>query len=427
MKELLEKLYSSMPSTAKAHSQESVELMRALDIELGMPSKRYPIIHVAGTNGKGSVVYKMSYAAMHSGLKVGVYTSPHLESLRERMQIADPATCEFTWISQEAFKRCVEEVFLIEEKLGLTLNFFEIMTGAALKFFAEQEVDLVLLEVGIGGRFDSTNFVTPILSIITSISYDHCKLLGDTLDQIAWQKAGIIKEKIPVALGASANLNVILEEAKSKGSLVLKSNLAQGSFDEENSALALISLNYLKSRFALKEEALIEGIRQRPFCRFEVFSFKEEGFPKYIIFDVAHNEEGFLGLVKAIRLKLGAQPLRFFLGMSYGKELERCVRVLKEEASYIHLAEINHFKLLKASCLKKVFIDAGWSRVSYENTLQATFKKALELAKEHGEFLVICGSFYIMEEVKKLLKTNKPQKRASFLEEEAFVAHSCIR
>ncbi|MEI8300986.1 MAG: hypothetical protein WCG10_05175 [Chlamydiota bacterium] len=402
MKELLQKLYSSMPATAKAHAQDSVERMCALDTQLGCPSKHYPIIHVAGTNGKGSLVHKISCAAMLSGLKVGIYISPHLESFRERMQIADPVSNEFHWISQEAFKNSIEQVFDIEQQLGLTLNFFEIMTGAALKFFAEEEVDLVLLEVGVGGRFDSTNFITPILSIITSIGYDHCKLLGNTLDQIGWQKAGIIKERVPVALGPSAQISVILEEAKNKQALVLQSACFNQSFDEENSALATLCLKYLKDRLSLTEKAIIEGVQIRPACRFEVFAFKTEGFPKYIIFDVAHNEDGFRALVKAVRLKLGSAPLRFFLGMSHGKELERCIRILKEEASYIHIAAIDHFKLLKAEALKSAFVSGGCSNVGYEDTLEATLEKALQQATVHGEFLVVCGSFYIMQEIKHL-------------------------
>ena len=412
MKELLQKLYSSMPATAKAHAQDSVERMCALDAELGFPSNHYPIIHVAGTNGKGSLVHKISYAAMLSGLKVGIYTSPHLESFRERMQIADPVSNQFDWISKEAFKNSIEEVFHIEQRLGLTLNFFEIMTGAALKFFAEQEVDLVLLEVGVGGRFDSTNFITPILSIITSIGYDHCKLLGESLNQIGWQKAGIIKERVPVALGPSAQISVILEEAKNKQALVLESACFNQSFDEENSALATLCLKHLKDQLPLTEKAIIDGVETRPSCRFEVFSFKIEGFPQHIIFDVAHNEDGFRALIKAIRLKLGFQPLRFFLGMSYGKELDRCIAVLKEEASYVHIAAIDHFKLLKAETLKRAYISAGCNNVGYENTLEATFEKATQEATVHGEFLVVCGSFYIMQETKRLL--NQMFRKNSF-------------
>lgn len=399
--ELVDFLYGCIPSSPSNQSNSSIRTS-VLDELLDKPSKNYPIVHVAGTNGKGSIVSKISHAYSLAGYKVGVFTSPHLQCLRERIQINQEK------ISEEEFLSCGQKIFAIIKKHDLKLIFFEIITCMALEYFSQKKVDLVILETGIGGRLDPTNFITPILSIITSISYDHCSLLGNSLEEIGFQKAGIIKKNVPVVLGPSAQIEVIEKEACEKNASIIRSHYLGGFFDEENSAIAKTALQYLSRCFFITEENILLGLEQRPSCRFEVYTSLnlegiQENAPEFVIFDVAHNPDGFKKLIEAVRLKLSKKPLQFLLGMSKGKEIKECLEVLKENASYIHLAAVDHFKLLKPSELLEELLSIGFTNCSYKENLEKTLKNALQQAASKGELLIVCGSFYIMKEVKNLL------------------------
>lgn len=164
---------------------------------LGNPDKNYRTIHVAGTNGKGSVANMLSSVLAGAGLKVGLYTSPHIIDFRERMRVVDGSTSEL--VSKEYVYDFLEKWSVMFDKMEL--SFFEITTGLAFKWFEDQNVDIAVIEVGLGGRLDSTNIITPELSIVTSIGLDHCDLLGDTLDKIAFEKAGIFKKGVPALVG----------------------------------------------------------------------------------------------------------------------------------------------------------------------------------------------------------------------------------
>ena len=400
--QLLERLYHSMSVSTAFLQEASVQRMQSLDEKLLYPSKRYPIVHVAGTNGKGSTVLKMAQACRLSGLKVGVYTSPHLECITERIQIADPLKKGFDNITYKSLETCLSKVFHLEDQ---PLNFFELLTAASLEYFAQEKVDLAILEVGVGGRFDSTNFITPILSVITSISYDHCHLLGHTLEAIGWQKAGIIKEGIPVVLGPTAALSCILEEALLKKAPVFVSSHTPLLFDEENSHIARLALEKLPIK--LKEEAIALGLQVKPPCRLERFSC--HGVE--VIFDVAHNEDGLIRLIQAVKLTMNDPPLRFLVGFSVGKELQRCAAVLKKEGAFIHLVSSAHFKLLPVEQLYSLFLERGVEKLSYGNSLGETVNQAVQGARHHKETLVICGSFYIMNDVKNILNMMTEKER----------------
>lgn len=164
---------------------------------LGNPDKKYRTIHVAGTNGKGSVANMLSSVLAGAGLKVGLYTSPHIIDFRERMRVVDGSTSEL--VSKEYVYDFLEKWSGMFDKMEL--SFFEITTGLAFKWFEDQNVDIAVIEVGLGGRLDSTNIITPELSIVTSIGLDHCDLLGDTLEKIAFEKAGIFKKGVPALVG----------------------------------------------------------------------------------------------------------------------------------------------------------------------------------------------------------------------------------
>lgn len=200
--EMISRLFCRFPSFQKVGAgayKPGIANMEFADQLMGHPHRNYKIIHVAGTNGKGSVSNMLASSLSSVGLKVGLYTSPHILDFRERMRVvSDEGTVlvskEFVW----NFVRQWQDTFD-----HLDMSFFEITTLMALNWFADQEVDCVVLETGLGGRLDSTNIVTPVLSVITNIGLDHCDMLGDTLPEIAFEKAGIIKPKVPVVVGES--------------------------------------------------------------------------------------------------------------------------------------------------------------------------------------------------------------------------------
>ena len=199
--DMLQKLFCRFPSFQKDGAsayKPGIANMEFADQLMGHPHRRYDIIHVAGTNGKGSVSNMLASALAADGRKVGLYTSPHIIDFRERIRVVKDTVelipKEAVWDFVARWRDTFDH---------LDLSFFEITTLMALDWFAGQDVDCVVLETGLGGRLDSTNIVTPVLSVITNIGLDHCDMLGDTLPEIAFEKAGIIKPKVPVVVGES--------------------------------------------------------------------------------------------------------------------------------------------------------------------------------------------------------------------------------
>ncbi|MDE5649914.1 MAG: bifunctional folylpolyglutamate synthase/dihydrofolate synthase, partial [Duncaniella sp.] len=190
--EAIDYLYNSLPVFQRigaAAYKPGLGTSVALDNMFGNPHRRYPSIHVAGTNGKGSTAHTLAAVLQSAGYRTGLYTSPHLFDFRERIRVNGEM------ITREAVVSFVErwlELHSLEENAGLTPSFFELTSTMAFEYFAECGVDVAVVETGLGGRLDSTNIITPVLSVITNISFDHTSLLGDTLEKIAFEKAGII-------------------------------------------------------------------------------------------------------------------------------------------------------------------------------------------------------------------------------------------
>ena len=208
--QMIDALFHRFPSFQKVGAgayKPGIGNMEFIDQLLGHPHRKYKIIHVAGTNGKGSVSNMMTSVLAALGYKVGLYTSPHILDFRERIRVCHPgASCHSERTEESPTLISKQDVWNFIHQWQDTFNhldmsFFEITTAMALSWFAQQEVDYVVLEAGLGGRLDSTNIVTPELSVITNIGLDHCDLLGDTLAEIAFEKAGIIKPRVPVVVG----------------------------------------------------------------------------------------------------------------------------------------------------------------------------------------------------------------------------------
>ena len=222
--EMIQQLFLRFPSFQKVGAgayKPGIDSMLFADQLMGHPHRKYKIIHVAGTNGKGSVSNMLASVLASGGLKVGLYTSPHILDFRERIRIV--GNSGFRLIPQEDVWNFVQRWKDTFDHLDL--SFFEITTMIALDWFAVQEADVVVLETGLGGRLDSTNIVTPVLSVITNIGLDHCDMLGDTLAEIAFEKAGIIKPLVPVVVGESHPETDPVFERK-----VLYTNLPEPSF-----------------------------------------------------------------------------------------------------------------------------------------------------------------------------------------------------
>lgn len=231
--QMLNALFQRFPSFQKVGAgayKPGIGNMEFIDQLLGHPHRKYKVIHVAGTNGKGSVSNMLASALAAQGFKVGLYTSPHILDFRERIRVVGSGDAGFALISKQ-------DVWDFIQKWNdtfdhLDMSFFEITTAMALDWFAIQKVDYVVLETGLGGRLDSTNIVNPVLSVITNIGLDHCDLLGDTLPEIAFEKAGIIKPCVPVVVGESHPETDSVFERK-----VLYTNLPEPSFMGSRTAI----------------------------------------------------------------------------------------------------------------------------------------------------------------------------------------------
>ena len=344
------------------------------------PEKAFPAIHVAGTNGKGSTCTKIAKALSLSGHRVGLYTSPHISTPRERISVQDEL------ISEESFSRIFSEVFSLFPKC----SFFEMLTAIAFIYFKEKGVDVAVLETGLGGTFDPTNICTPILSIITSIGYDHVDILGNSLSSIAKAKAGIIKKRVPVLLGKSAALQEILDTAHRFSSPLHFSFSASSDYEKYNSALAEKALHLIDPLFPTSLQNKLSGTKAQPPCRFEIV---EEN--PLLILDAAHNKEGLYSLLQKVEENYPRRCYKLLLAFSKGKDLSGYPKLFSPEKHEIYLLDSPDSKLEKASVIAKLFTFP----VSTVSDVHSFRKKSTG----SDDVLVIAGSFFLMEKAKKFL------------------------
>lgn len=343
------------------------------------PKPSFSIIHVAGTNGKGSVSEKLFYAYKQAGFVTGLFTSPHLFSLRERIRLGNDR------IDRASFDATYHEIDTLLQKEGIILPFFSVLTLMAYRYFSLQRVDVVIMEVGIGGRFDPTNLFASTLSIITQVDYDHMDLLGESLEEIAYEKAGIIQEGVPVVLGPRARFASILREAfEQKAPLLFTPEKSASWYDEENTLIAKTALTHLG--------IASEGVeRIRPSCRFEQF------LPN-VIFDGAHNEPAFEALFSALRVQFPGKTGRFFLCLTKGKNIPKHF----PGRAHLHLASLPNTRLESIESLQErlTLLSPHTFCSDFTDGLIAAY----ESASKNNEVLVVTGSFYMMDRAKSVLK-----------------------
>ena len=392
---LLEELYNRHPSvqntgfTAGSY-KPGLAGMERFDAALGHPSRQFRSIHVAGTNGKGSVSSMLAAALSASGLRVGLYTSPHLVDFRERIKLVEPDG--WSMIPREDVFR-----FLTENELD-GLSFFEITTGLAFWWFAAQQVDVAVIEVGLGGRLDSTNILTPELAIVTSIGLDHCALLGNSRGAIAAEKAGIFKPGVPALCGQRDDETAPVFEARA--SVVPCPLFFAEDFDVElfdtdlagpcqpaNLRTALAALELLgigADREALAHTAARTGLRGR----WERLCENPE-----VICDIGHNPPALE--INFRRLRESGRPLLIVFGIMADKDLEGIKPLMPRDAHYFLVAPQGE-RALPADRLAARL--EGFA-CTVCGDVQAGVRQALEAARNTpGSLLYIGGSNFVVAE-----------------------------
>jgi dihydrofolate synthase/folylpolyglutamate synthase len=420
---LLRKIY--FIENPKRGLQNMIELNHALGKPLDDP--RISVIHVAGTNGKGSVCLKIARSLELAGHNVGLLISPHISCYRERMSINGEL------ISEKQVEEYLPQILDICETHGIKATFFEITTGLAFRYFADCGADVVVLETGLGGLLDATNVVSgPVLSIITSIGLEHTAILGDTIELIGEQKAGIIKKNCPVLVGPNVPHETIRRcavEREAEGYYtcedVLNSTaLAQEvnvesmchhggieyvDYDVQNSSIAKAALTLLRQkRMTLKfpssnltDEIIAKGISQRPACRFE--EIKTEGM--MAILDIAHNPPAMRTLVAKLEATYPNKKKRFVVGFSADKDIAEIGNLLLSvvpHPNHIHLVEAVNLRAAKVEDITSVVprLADSYSMSHQDRSITGQVQIAMKIAAENDEILVVCGSVFLMSEAR---------------------------
>lgn len=366
---------------------------------LDNPQQKFKSIHVAGTNGKGSTSHMIASVLQESGYKVGLYTSPHLKDFRERIKIN----------GKEVSKRFVID-FVKNHKTFLEqqgLSFFEMTVGMAFHYFAMQNVDVAVVEVGLGGRLDSTNIITPIVSIITNISYDHMQMLGNTLPQIAAEKAGIIKPNVPVVIGEKQDevIDVFIQKAKKSNSQITiaseteKSELPsdlKGIYQIKNkhtveAALKIISQNGFPLSDKFIKKGLLNVVKNTG-LKGRWQTLKTE--PK-VVCDTAHNEAGIKYAMQQVS-EQNFKNLHVVIGVVNDKDISHILPLFPKNAIY-YFCRPNIPRGLDVEILKQKALEFGLIGNAYQSVNEA-YKMVIKNA-DIDDFIYIGGSNFVVAEV----------------------------
>ncbi len=391
---------------------------------LGDPQDKLKFIHVGGTNGKGSFCSMLSSVLTESGLRVGLFTSPYIEFFEERMMInGEP-------ISREDLALFTEQASQVADKMQDQPTEFELICAVGMLYFAKKKCDVVLLEVGLGGRLDATNIIkTPILSVITGIALDHTAILGDTIGKIAAEKAGIIKNGIPVLIGsATADKDkaevecVIREHADMCGSAVYMTDLSSlnikststdssildykehrdikipllSLYQPKNAANVLDAVDILRSiGMDITDAAVHRGMEKAKWkARFEKLS----DMP-IVLFDGSHNPQGVSETVRSIKHYFGDDKVILITGVMQDKDYSDMARSLSEVVCDVYTLTPSNPRSLHSAELAKLYAEIGLPAHSHE-TAEDAVTAAIEKAKASKKAILCAGSLYMYAEVK---------------------------
>lgn len=405
-----------------AFKKDLTNILALMD-QLGNPHQRFSSIHIAGTNGKGSTTHLLGAILQKHGLKVGLYTSPHYRDFRERIKING------SLIPEKAVMDFVEQNQI--KWRSIQPSFFEITVALAFHHFAKEKVDIAIVETGLGGRLDSTNILQPILSIITNISFDHQQFLGNTLELIAGEKAGIIKKETPIVIGETQeqtkpvfekvalqkNAPIVFADQHIKAKVIdenfeystydvyqqdqlmyatLEVNLF-GNYQKYNLQTTLQAIELLKLHFSISTDLIYSALKHLKQLTNFLGRWQLLGLKPTIIADSAHNEKGLKLLNQQLaHLKNSKSKLHIVLGMVNDKDPQKLLSAFPKDASY-YFAKANIPRGLDAEILRKKALDLHLIGNSYSSVTKA-LEAAQKIAQEE-DIIFVGGSVFVVAEV----------------------------
>ena len=385
---------------------------------LGNPLTHFPVIHVAGTNGKGSIVRMLESCLNSSNYRVGAYISPHLIHINERIRVGN------TPISDQELSSLLEDTYEQAKEWGrislqleddIPITHFELLTATAFRYFSEQKVDIAIVEVGLGGRYDATNIVSPIVSVIASISRDHMELLGFSEASIAAEKAGIIKDRVPVVVGsvrpeALRSIRAIAHE-RSSAMYVLGDDIRVrsssdgidisfldhvynnfpipllGSHQIDNMALAITVLQLIKTYFPMAKEHMIGGLKNLQ------YQGRLEWITENVLVDCAHNEAGARQLGSFLMNMKRDIPKNLVIGVSQEKDFRSIILSIAPHVDQIYTIASEHPRAIPAAELQEIIEELRLDAVAL-----SSIEEIHEGINIEEELLVVCGSIFLVGE-----------------------------
>jgi len=381
---ILEELYS----LENVKFKQTLVDMRLLLKKIGNPEKKLKCIHIAGTNGKGSVCAMISSILQDAGYNVGMYTSPHLKKFNERIRINNKLITD----------KDIVKYYLKIKKYATDQTFFDMTTAMAFLYFYDKKVDFSVMETGLGGRLDSTNVITPLISIITNVGIEHTEYLGSTIEKIAYEKAGIIKKNVNVITGAeNGALKIIKTIANKKNSkLVVVSNkeinynlALKGEFQKQNALVVIKAIEALKNNnnLIVNENNIKRGLLNVKWPgRFQFIR-------KNILIDCAHNPNGFKTLVKELK-NVNYNKLILIVGFSDDKDIKTISKILRPLTNKIIITKSKNERAYNPNTIKKYF---NKNSIIINNP-----KKAMNYAKKIAakkDLILITGSIFLVGEL----------------------------
>ncbi|PXZ43866.1 dihydrofolate synthase [Sanguibacteroides justesenii] len=420
-KETLEWLFTQLPMyqrEGKAAYKANLDNTLKLDQHFDSPHRQFKTIHVAGTNGKGSVSHMLASILQEAGYKTGLYTSPHLKDFRERIKINGEMVSEEYVVN---FVKDNRDLFA-----EIKPSFFEMTVAMAFKYFADQQVDIAVIEVGLGGRLDSTNIIKPLASIITNISFDHMALLGDTLEKIAREKAGIIKPQVPVIIGTrdTATDFVFEDKADECQSLlefasdnwevnrnstntytlhrrngILFDNIQpdlKGFYQRKNIPTVLETVLTLKEQgLSLPDHAVYAGIARTIQNTGLLGRWQELKKHPYTVCDTGHNIDGLTEVVAQINA-CRYEKLHFVIGMVNDKDVDSVLHILPKDAAY-YFCKASIPRAMNEKILAEKARSVGLTGETFP-TVDAAYRAAQKAASPR-DMIYIGGSTFVVAEI----------------------------
>ena len=400
--EATEYLFTSAPlfqNIGAGAYKEGLGNTEALDTHFGHPHRKYMTIHVAGTNGKGSVSHTLAAILQSAGYRVGLYTSPHLVDFRERIRVNGEM------ISKERVVKFIEEERSFFEPLHP--SFFELATALAFKYFEEAAVDIAVIETGLGGRLDCTNIVSPILSIITNISFDHIQFLGNTLPAIAKEKAGIIKPGTPVVIGETGGnrdvKTVFLEKSLEMQSPIYfadelnhphRKTQLKGYCQEKNTQTILTALDILKEKLNISQESIDKGFLNVCELTGLMGRWQILNISPLTICDTGHNVGGWEYLARQLESTPGT--LHIVIGMVGDKDVNKVVSMLPKRGKY-YFTQASVARAMSVEQFTEIARKNGLEGVSFSNVNEA-YNAAMKDASTN-DTIFIGGSTFIVADL----------------------------